>query len=84
MVTKARKKVEKILKKVLTGRAKCVIIQTQAEGSPTGGGEGGDCLKGYKMITKIFSKKLKKMLDFLYKVCYNTDTIKKGDKKRCT
>jgi len=33
------------------------------------------------MITKIFSKKLKKMLDFSDQICYNTDTIKKGDKK---
>ena len=37
-----------------------VIIQSQAEGSPTGGGEEGVYYKGYKMVTKNFFEKIKK------------------------
>ena len=47
-------------KKCLTRMPENAIIQTQAEGSPTGGEEGGVCYKGYKMVTKNFFEKIEK------------------------
>lgn len=43
-------------------------------GKPHWGRGGGVWLKGYKMVTKFFLKKLKKSVDFSGVRCYNKDT----------
>ena len=51
-----------------------VIIQSQAEGSPTGGGERGVCSKGYKLVTKNFFDFFAKGVDNRPVMCYNEVT----------
>ena len=66
-------------KKCLTRLPESAIIQSQAEGRRTRVVEKGVCPKGYKMVTKIFFKKIEKSVDIPGQMCYNK-TIKGNEK----
>jgi hypothetical protein len=52
--------VSKKIKKRLTKCPSDVIIQSQAEGSPTRGDEGKERANNYKIVTKNFFRKIEK------------------------